>query len=166
LTQLYVSGTAKLTYIPVTPGDYNRDDTVDAADYVVWRNRLGTTYTPADYDVWRENFGQAIGSGMAEYGHRDSGPGASADPLPIAVPEPATLTLLITACAAHYARRRSTDLQPRSAALNSPPQITQFATKMIKNRGRSFDHLRKNPRVFAFGPSSPGQCAKWAARGG
>jgi hypothetical protein len=89
----------QFTLIPVTPGDYNRDGTVDAADYVVWRHGLGTTYTPADYDVWRANFGQTIGSGAAL---------PSADRLPIGVPEPATLTLLIMAVVVHYARRRST----------------------------------------------------------
>ena len=30
LNQLYLTGTAKLTFIPVTPGDYNRDGTVEA----------------------------------------------------------------------------------------------------------------------------------------
>jgi hypothetical protein len=75
----------QFTFIPVTPGDYNRDATVDAADYVVWRKGLGTTYTPADYDVWRANFGQTIGSGAAL---------PSADPLPIGVPEPSSHTLL------------------------------------------------------------------------
>jgi uncharacterized protein YjbI with pentapeptide repeats len=100
LNQLYVTGTAKLTAIPVTPGDYNRDGTVDAADYVVWRSGLGTTYTQADYDVWRANFGQTIGSGAAP---------PSAEPLPIGVPEPATLALLIMAIVVHYARRRSTE---------------------------------------------------------
>jgi hypothetical protein len=98
LTQLFVTGTAKLTFIPVPMGDYNRDGTVDAADYVVWRKGLGTTYTQADYDVWRANFGQTIGGG---------GVLPSADPLPIGVPEPATLTLLIMAMVAHHARRRS-----------------------------------------------------------
>jgi uncharacterized membrane protein len=38
-------------------GDYNNNGTVDAADYVVWRNELGTTYTQADYATWRANFG-------------------------------------------------------------------------------------------------------------
>jgi hypothetical protein len=129
LTQLYLTGTATLTSISVTPGDYNRDGAVDTADYVVWRNGLGTTYTQADYDVWRANFGQTAGGGEAL---------PSAEPLPIAVPEPATLTLLIVVVVVHYARRRSTDLRPRRAALNSSPQITQLATKMIKNRGEEF----------------------------
>jgi hypothetical protein len=39
------------------PGDFNTDGTVDAADYIVWRDGLGTTYTQADYNVWRANFG-------------------------------------------------------------------------------------------------------------
>jgi hypothetical protein len=84
----------QFTFIPVTPGDYNQDGTVDAADYVVWRHGLGTTYTQADYDVWRANFGQTIGSGGAGYPL-----GASAEPLPIAVPEPASLLLLISGAA-------------------------------------------------------------------
>jgi hypothetical protein len=83
----------------VTPGDFNLNGAVDAADYVVWRKGLGTTYTQTDYDAWRANFGQTIGSGAAL---------PSAEPLSAAVPEPATLTLLIMAMVVHYARRRST----------------------------------------------------------
>ncbi len=37
-----------------TPGDFNLDGEVDSADYVAWRNGLGTKYTPADYSDWRE----------------------------------------------------------------------------------------------------------------
>ena len=62
-------------------GDYNQNGVVDAADYVVWRNTLGTTGVPAysgadgdgdttidqdDYGVWRAHFGQtvpAVGAG-------------------------------------------------------------------------------------------------------
>ena len=55
------------------PGDYNQNGTVDAADYVVWRNGLGTTYTQTDYDVWRANFGTTAGSGSgATAGSRHS----------------------------------------------------------------------------------------------
>jgi phospholipase/lecithinase/hemolysin len=43
------------------PGDFNRDDIVDTADYVVWRNELGTTYTAADYNAWRSHFGRTSG---------------------------------------------------------------------------------------------------------
>jgi hypothetical protein len=44
-------------------GDFNADGRVDVADYVVWRNRLGSVYTQADYDVWRSHFGQTQGGG-------------------------------------------------------------------------------------------------------
>ncbi len=44
-------------------GDYNQNGTVDAADYVVWRNGLGTTYTQDDYNIWRANFGRTAGTG-------------------------------------------------------------------------------------------------------
>jgi hypothetical protein len=80
-------------YTDVTAsGDFNLDGTVDAADYVVWRNGLGTTYTQDDYNVWRTHFGQTAGSGAAGYPL-----GASADLQSAAVPEPATLVLLILA---------------------------------------------------------------------
>jgi T5SS/PEP-CTERM-associated repeat protein len=99
LTTIYGPDTVTLAVVPIQIGDFNANGVVDAADYVVWRSGLGTTYTQADYDVWRANFGQTIGSGGAL---------PSADPLPIAVPEPAILTLLIMAMVAHYARRSST----------------------------------------------------------
>jgi hypothetical protein len=52
-------------------GDYNDDGTVDAADYVVWRDNLGAMIalpndatpglvTPEDYDIWRANFGNGF----------------------------------------------------------------------------------------------------------
>ncbi|MEX2169554.1 MAG: PEP-CTERM sorting domain-containing protein [Pirellulales bacterium] len=78
------------------PGDYNRDGTVDAADYTVWRDTLGQSVMQgisadgdgsgvvdtADYDVWKTNFGAAA-TGAAE---------ASSAPV---VPEPASLALLV-----------------------------------------------------------------------
>jgi hypothetical protein len=38
-------------------GDFNADGIVNLADYTVWRDNLGGTYTAADYQVWKENFG-------------------------------------------------------------------------------------------------------------
>jgi hypothetical protein len=51
----------------VLAGDYNDDGIVNAADYVTWRNNLGTGSLPnetvsigeidaADYEVWRDSF--------------------------------------------------------------------------------------------------------------
>lgn len=80
-------------------GDYNRDDSIDAADYVIWRMGLGSTYSPEDYDVWQEHFGQSA-----------TGSGSGANAL-VAVPEPASLALvfvgliaLVVICRADHAK--------------------------------------------------------------
>jgi len=63
------------------PGDYNGDGTVNAADYVVYRNRQagigGTTLinegeTPGmvtieDYNFWKQHYGDTLGSGAATH---------------------------------------------------------------------------------------------------
>jgi Concanavalin A-like lectin/glucanases superfamily len=89
-----------------TPGDFNSDDKVDAADYVIWRkndgtnnalendNNLGTPIGPAHYDLWRTNFGNPPGSG-ASVGMAASG-----------VPEPSTGCLMALAIAAIAGTRR------------------------------------------------------------
>jgi CubicO group peptidase (beta-lactamase class C family) len=87
------------------PGDYNSDGTVDAADYTVWRDTLGSDTSlpnddtvgvgPDDYDRWKANFGQTTGSGSS----------ASAN---ASVPEPATLVLLMLAAAGWRLRQRPT----------------------------------------------------------
>jgi probable HAF family extracellular repeat protein len=64
---------------PIIPGDFNRDDTVDAADYVVWRKSNGS---PDDYNVWQAHFGRVGGSGIA------------AESFDGGVPEPASAALL------------------------------------------------------------------------
>jgi len=77
--------------------DYNRNGIVDAADYTVWRDSLGSTTNlaadgngngtidPGDYDVWKMSFGEsALGSGVGAAGL--SGANAS-------VPEPASVVL-------------------------------------------------------------------------
>jgi hypothetical protein len=79
------------------PGDYNGDLIVNAADYVLWRNGgpLANDTTPgvqpSDYDVWRSHFGQMAGGGSSAVGS------ASANS---AVPEPASLMLLVLAALA------------------------------------------------------------------
>lgn len=80
-------------------GDYNHDGTVDAADYVVWRNGLASgLFTQADYDVWRTNFGAtAAGAAAAP----QSAAGAS-------VPEPRAIVLTVLGLAAVAMRRLQT----------------------------------------------------------
>jgi hypothetical protein len=85
-------------------GDYNANGAVDAADYVLWREHLGTNAalpndtTPLDvgledYGVWRGNFGATIG-GSASI---------------VSVPEPsASLLLVLAGWALLAVRRRQT----------------------------------------------------------
>ena len=74
------------------PGDYNDDGTVDAADYVVWRE---TDNNPDGYETWRANFGRTAASASG------SGVGGSQ-----AIPEPACAVLLLLTAATMSAIRR------------------------------------------------------------
>ncbi len=79
--------------------DYNHNGTVDAADYTVWRNTLGSTTNlhadgngngivdSGDYTFWKSNFGA----------HNGSGSGATA-----AVPEPSVVLSGLTGMLAMY----------------------------------------------------------------
>jgi hypothetical protein len=75
---------------PDFTGDYNNDNRVDAADFVVWRKNEGTTNQlpndpiggmigQAHYNQWRANFGNAALSGAAD----------------AVVPEPTAMTLAL-----------------------------------------------------------------------
>lgn len=74
-------------------GDFNRDNTVDAADYVVWRKGLGTTHIENDFNLWRTNFSKTVGGGGS-----DEAP----------VPEPNAVVMLLLALApVSWVRRTS-----------------------------------------------------------
>jgi hypothetical protein len=87
------------------PGDFNHDGTVDAADYVVWRKGLGTTYNPDHYIEWRENFGRTRinGSGAGATGMVS----ATVQSLSMAVPEPATFMISFVGVLLTRFRRRA-----------------------------------------------------------
>jgi hypothetical protein len=88
------------------PGDYSGNGIVDAADYAVWRDWLGTTYKQSDYDVWKANFGNSL-----------SGSGG----LDMVVPEPASLSLvLLTGWMAAIARRRTPRLENFAPTAHAP----------------------------------------------
>ncbi len=74
---------------PFLAGDYSGNGRVDAADYTLYRDALGTnttlfndttpgSVTAADYTVWRTNFGQSLSAAAAS-----------------AVPEPAAILLAL-----------------------------------------------------------------------
>jgi hypothetical protein len=76
---------------PGVLGDYNANDSVDAADYVLWRNGgpLANevadpgTVSAADYNEWKARFGNTAGSG------------AHAEFSAAAIPEPSTVVYLV-----------------------------------------------------------------------
>jgi hypothetical protein len=70
------------------PGDFNKDGIVDAADYTVWRDGMGTKYNDDDYNTWVDHFGETASGGSAAA----NSPGANA-----AVPEPSSICLLLLA---------------------------------------------------------------------
>jgi hypothetical protein len=97
---------ATVTAPPAVNPDFNNNNVVDAADYVVWKNNVGLTGTgtratgdangdtnvnQADYDLWRAGFGTAIPPGSA---------------LAAAVPEPASIASLVLGCIGFALLRR------------------------------------------------------------
>ena len=116
---------------PFTPGtvgvlgDYNKNNVVDTADYIVWRkaqiagattldNRSGSitgAVGDADYNFWRSRFGATSGSGSAA-----------------PVPEPATWLLAI-ACSAWSAtgRRRRRGLSAPTTLLGRVRLLSWWA---------------------------------------
>jgi hypothetical protein len=76
------------------PGDYNDNQTVDAADYVAWRNNPAAFGgDPAGYNTWQANFG------------RTSVPGGAAGGT--TVPEPAAALIVFALVAGGLARIRN-----------------------------------------------------------
>jgi hypothetical protein len=71
-----------LTALPPPNADFNRDGTVDAIDYVIWRKNKGKNVPPGtagdadgngvvnddDYQVWRAQFGTSTNDGAAALG--------------------------------------------------------------------------------------------------
>ncbi|QDU90954.1 hypothetical protein Pla175_43680 [Pirellulimonas nuda] len=104
----------RLSFAPSLDGDFNVDGAVNAADYTVWRDTLGSGLILAadandngvvdieDYSVWASNYGMPTG---VDYVQLDS----------IATPEPTTAWLAAAVFAAAYARwpRRSARTAPR-----------------------------------------------------
>jgi autotransporter-associated beta strand protein len=95
----FFTGTGRLMVttmgtVQLLAGDYNGNGVVDAADYVLWRDALGSNtqlqnegpgvtpgmVTQEDYTTWRANFGRTAGSGAG---------------LSAAVPEPTTWMLFV-----------------------------------------------------------------------
>ncbi len=89
------------------PGDYNGDDSVDGADYAVWRNNLGAPVGTLlndsvgiagevigveQYNAWRANFGATM---------------PAAAPAGVPVPEPSAVALLASLIGLGFSRRQA-----------------------------------------------------------
>ncbi len=75
LGSIYIDDiSAAIVAVPLLVGDFNANGVVDAADYVVWRDSLGTQGSglaadgngdqridQLDYDIWKANFGSTSG---------------------------------------------------------------------------------------------------------
>ncbi len=85
-------------------GDYNTDGRVDAADYTVWRDNLGSTgpglaadgdgdldVDGDDYAIWRSNFGNSANASLTSTA--------------ASVPEPTAVVLLLGIVLAHSSTR-------------------------------------------------------------
>jgi hypothetical protein len=110
------------TLTPVPPpnisGDFNRDGTVDAADYVWWRDNLDFYYTQSAYRVWRANFG------------------ATSEPnLAAGVPEPTSATVALCALATllfiHRARHQPACPGGSMFANQNVPPVKRFAPAQL-----------------------------------
>jgi hypothetical protein len=74
-------------------GDFNGDNRVDAADYVLWRRLNGTVLNQDRYSSWRANFGNSAVAAVASSANR--------------VPEPGSLFLGLCAVALLAAMRNT-----------------------------------------------------------
>jgi hypothetical protein len=129
-------------------GDYNNNGTVDAADYVAWRNALGSAttlpndstpgmVTQEDYGAWRANFGKTVGAGADFAGSAT-------------VPEPNAVALLVSTCVAIlFGRRRTATLNLalviRRLALVLIAALATFALEQVANANAYVD------RFYRFG---------------
>ena len=118
---------------PTLLGDYNHNNIVDAADYTIWRDKLGQSVAlyssadgsgngivdAADYNVWRANFGHTPGAG--------SGSAASASLI-----EAPLSHALEAAAASPLAVHAATPTAPTVAPIcQSYRQPTRRATKQL-----------------------------------
>jgi hypothetical protein len=87
----------ELPLAKLLPGDYNNSSTVDAADYILWRNSIGPNNLPndggispgvvdtADYNYWRSRLGISTTAGAGSLGTGS-------------VPEPPACVLIVFSC--------------------------------------------------------------------
>jgi hypothetical protein len=133
-------------------GDYNRDGTVDQADYNVWRKQNGQNVTPysgsdgngdgivnqADFDVWRAHFGQTLpapgaGAGLADDGNSNqssSAPGAGLSVDELAALEQATS---LSSTPSYYTTASSTNNSSAIVAISPAQNAAELAAALAQS---------------------------------
>jgi hypothetical protein len=114
-------------------GDYNLDNSVDAADYLVWRKSSSSGGTGGanenGYTIWRSNFGASFpgaGTGIADASMTDSG---SVSPSNSTVVSPAAARDEVLAGFA--LRSRSADSRTTRTARNRLPEKSQSSDRSL-----------------------------------
>jgi prepilin-type N-terminal cleavage/methylation domain-containing protein len=127
----FVEATAFVVVPTPLIGDFNNDDMVDAADYVVWRKTSPSD--ESDYDDWRASFGK-------------SEPASSAAPGIDPVPEPSGVFLLFITILVGAASRAALHWRGTGHAVRSNPQRTTSPPRLGLRRPQS----SRGPTVRGF----------------
>lgn len=126
--QLHVDDIAAAQYVYGLRGDFDRNHTVDTADYILWRHTLGQTITSGtaadgnvdgqvtalDYTTWRTHFADTAQLGFGEQ------PSFAAAAGTTAAPEPNILFLLLTATIPLSRHRHTRSAQTLPGSSPSP----------------------------------------------
>ena len=144
---------------PALPGDYNRSGTVDAADFILWRNSQGMSLAPFngadgdgngtidrnDYDLWKANFGRTLATATsAALSDQSASPWAASNDL---VAEPPLSLMPAAIAATGTSRTRTGSSRPlvrnefASAELHDNALLAWLAAQPI---GRSSEPLTPN----------------------
>ncbi len=153
-------------FVPGIPGDYNGDNSVDAADYSVWRNNLGNSVvlpndttpgevTADDYAVWRANYGTS-GTG-ALIVENIAGGGSASAPLAANDPHPAgseSFSVPNSMSLSSFAQHTATSI--RAGASKAARQISPQPTSTARSSDLIFALLSGDSTTAASSATSIG----------
>jgi hypothetical protein len=157
---VYLDDVVYTSSLAPEPGDYNRNGIIDAADYITWRDSVGSTVTTGsgpdgnfngvidqgDYVVWKRNFGRTVASTLSS--------SSSAH-----VPEPATwmlVSVILTASFFGYRRERrrfiGIDESRRSHFPKAADRCTVIIRRFSTGAPRSAERSTCRPPPGTRGP--------------
>jgi hypothetical protein len=156
------------------PGDFNNNGTVDAADYVLWRNGgpLANDPTPGvqpdDYNYWRANFGRTVGAGSHAEGTRQEARSGASEPLTAAPSEDDSAVSLSFESSPLVVDLQSRQIEAIERRIHRPTRRAAFAAPSTRDDAivawlasrwdelaRSFHDIVHPEFVSALDPSEP-----------